>query len=56
VEFLNGWLAVVTLFALADGGAGGQAAERGGDVWTHLAGVIEGEYPVERGEGEKFRF
>ena len=55
MEFLNGWFAVVTFFALADGGASGQAAERGGDVWTHLADVIEGKYPVERGESEKIR-
>jgi hypothetical protein len=42
MEFLDGWLAIVAFFALADGGAGGEATESGGDIRADRAGLIEG--------------
>ncbi len=55
MNFLDGWFAAVPLFTSADGGAGSQATKRCRNVRTQGAGVIEGQHPVEGGEGEKIR-
>lgn len=56
VDFIDGVLTLIAFFAMADGGAGSETAERVRDGLADAADLVEGENPVVLREGEELVF